>query len=137
MEANNMIFEKLLAANNFKKRDFANYSKISYNTVTGWKKTNHVPPYAMVILKDMIYRKKIDLETKRDLRKTYTVEDKTNYTLTKDEKKTLLSVFWGTNYTLDDIVEKVRAKNQKTIQRIKENIPLFAQKQILSKLSYA
>ena len=60
MEITNTIFETLLTKNNFKKKEFAQYSKIPYNTVVGWKKKNSVPAYAMVILKDMIYRKKLE-----------------------------------------------------------------------------
>ena len=112
-----------------------NYSKIPYSTVTGWKKKNHVPTYAMVILKDMIYRKKIDLETMRDVKKIDVVQNIT-YSLTVDEEKTLKSVFWGTNYTIDDIVQKVITNNQKVINRIKENISGENSQQILSKISY-
>lgn len=136
MEVNVAIFEKLLTNNDLKKRDFANYSKIPYSTVTGWKKKNHVPAYVMVILKDMIYRKKIDLETMRDLKKIDVVHN-ISYSLTADEEKTLKSVFWGTNYTLDDIVQKVKTNNQRAIKRIKENIPLSEQKQIMNKLVHA
>jgi len=46
-------FETLLKEKNLTKRDFANYSKIPYNTVAGWKKYKYVPAYAMQILKDM------------------------------------------------------------------------------------
>lgn len=136
MEVNVTVFEKLLTNNDLKKRDFANYSKIPYSTVTGWKKKKHVPAYAMVILKDMIYRKKIDLETMRDLKKRDVVHN-ISYSLTTDEEKTLKSVFWGTNYTLDDIVQKVKTNNQRAMKRIEENIPLFEQKQIINKLTHA
>ena len=54
MEITNTIFETLLTKNNFMKKDFAQYSKIPYDTVVGWKKKGYVPPYAIVILKDMI-----------------------------------------------------------------------------------
>ena len=65
MEITNTIFETLLTKNNFKKKEFAEYSKIPYDTVAGWKKKGFVPPYAMVILKDIIYRKKLDIETEQ------------------------------------------------------------------------
>lgn len=61
-------------------------------------------------------RKKIDLEAMRDLKKIDVVHNIT-YSLTVDEEK-----FWGTNYTIDDIVQKVRTNNKKVINRIKENI---------------
>jgi len=38
MEITNTIFETLLTKNNFKKKEFAEYSKIPYDTVAGWKK---------------------------------------------------------------------------------------------------
>ena len=68
MEITNTIFETLLTKNNFKKKEFAEYSKIPYDTVVGWKKKGYVPAYAMVILKDMIYRKKLDEETEQTLK---------------------------------------------------------------------
>ena len=49
MEITNKIFEPLLTKNDFKKKEFADYSKIPYETVVGWKKKGYIPPYAMVI----------------------------------------------------------------------------------------
>lgn len=69
MEITNTIFETLLKKNNFKKKEFADYSKIPYDTVVGWKKKECVSPYSMVILKDMIYRKKLDEETEKLLKR--------------------------------------------------------------------
>ena len=43
MEITNTIFETLLTKNNFKKKEFAQYSKIPYDTVVGWKKKGYVP----------------------------------------------------------------------------------------------
>ncbi len=59
MEITNTIFETLLKKNNFKKKEFSDYSKIPYDTVVGWKKKEYVPPYAIAILKDMNYRKNL------------------------------------------------------------------------------
>ena len=95
MEIKNAVFEKLLTNNNLKKTDFAQYSKIPYNTVVGWKKKEYVPAYAMVILKDMIYRKKLDIQTEQNLKKTNKVQN-INYSLTTSEKNSLSSLFWGT-----------------------------------------
>lgn len=136
MEVSNTIFEKLLANNNLKKSDFAEYSKIPYNTVAGWKKTNKVPPYAMVILKDMIYRKKLELQAEQDLRRSYVVS-RANYLLTSNEEKKLKSVFWGTNYTIDDIASGIQNNSQNIIKRIKENLPLDMRTQIIGKLTHA
>ncbi|KLD99982.1 hypothetical protein [Aliarcobacter butzleri] len=119
MEITNTIFETLLTKNNFKKKDFADYSKIPYDTVVGWKKKGYIPPYAMVILKDMIYRKKLDEETeklfKRNIQPTTTIE---NYNLTKIEENKLKAVFWGTNFTIDDILKGIKERNQKILKKI-------------------
>ena len=137
MEITNTIFETLLTKNNFKKKEFADYSKIPYDTVVGWKKKGYVPPYAMVILKDMIYRKKLDEETEKLLKRNINPITIKNYNLTKIEENKLKAVFWGTNFTTDDILKGIREKNQKILKKIEENLPLNLQKQILGKLNYA
>jgi hypothetical protein len=137
MEITNIIFEKLLINNNVSKKEFSEYSKIPYDTVAGWKKRNHVPPYAIVILKDMNYRKKLDLETSNDLRRNVTTPSKNNYSLSKNEEKRLKSIFLGTNYTTNDIVKGIQKKNQKIIKRFEENLPFTMQRQIVSKLANA
>ena len=137
MEITNTIFETLLTKNNFKKKEFALYSKIPYDTVVGWKKKGYVPPYAMVILKDMIYRKKLDEETEKLLKRNINPITIKNYNLTKIEENKLKAVFWGTNFTTDDILKGIREKNQKILKKIEENLPLNLQKQILGKLNYA
>ena len=85
MEITNKIFETLLTKNDFKKKEFADYSKIPYDTVVGWKKKEYVPPYAMVILKDMIYRKKLDEETEKLFKRNINTITIKNYNLTKIE----------------------------------------------------
>ena len=137
MEITNTIFETLLTKNNFKKKEFADYSKIPYDTVVGWKKKEYIPPYAMVILKDMIYRKKLDEETEKLLKRNINPITIKNYNLTKIEENKLKAVFWGTNFTTDDILKGIREKNQKILKKIEENLPLNLQKQILGKLNYA
>lgn len=137
MEITNILFEKMLINNNISKKEFSEYSKIPYDTVAGWKKRNNVPAYAMVILKDMNYRKKLDLDAANDLRKNNTIISRTNYSLTKNEEKRLKSVFWGTNYTINDIVDGIKGKNQKMMKRIEENLPFNIQRQIVGKLANA
>ena len=137
MEITNTIFETLLIKNNFKKKEFAQYSKIPYDTVAGWKKKGFVPPYAMVILKDMIYRKKLDEETEQTLKRNVQTIVNQNNILTKNEENRLKSVFWGTNFTTDDILKGIKERNQKILKKIEENLPLNLQKQILGKLNYA
>ena len=45
-----------------------------------------------------------------------------NYNLTKIEENKLKAVFWGTNFTTDDILKGIREKNQKILKKIEENI---------------
>ena len=137
MEITNTIFETLLTKNNFKKKEFAQYSKIPYNTVVGWKKKNSVPAYAMVILKDMIYRKKLDEQTEQLFNRNTQPITNQNHNLTKIEENKLKFVFWGTNFTTYDILKEIREKNQKILKKIEENLPLNLQKKILGKLNYA
>ncbi|MCT7639830.1 hypothetical protein ACN9K5_04325 [Aliarcobacter butzleri] len=137
MKITNTIFETLLAKNNFKKKDFAEYSKIPYDTVVGWKKKAYVPAYAMVILKDMIYRKKLDIETEQLFKRNIQSTINQNHNLTKTEENRLKSLFWGTNFTTDDILKGIKEKNQKILKKIEDNLPLNLQKQILGKLNYA
>ena len=60
-----------------------------------------------------------------------------NFLLTKTEENRLKSVFWGTNFTTEDILNGIKEKNQKILKKIEENLPLNLQKQILGKLNYA
>lgn len=136
MEFKHVIFEKLLSDNNLKKTDFANYSKIPYNTVAGWKKRDSVPPYAMVILKDIIYRKKLDMEAEQSLRRRDKVS-RVKYSLTPNEENQLKSVFWGTNYTIDYIAKEIQHNNQTIIKRVTTNLPLNKGIKIISKLAHA
>ncbi len=135
MDVNNAIFEKQLKNNYISKKDFSTYSKIPYDTVIGWKKRNSIPSYAMVILKDMIYRRKLDLETSKELRKIDKI--KINTYLTKNEEKRLKSIFWGTNYTISDIVKGIKEKNQKILNQLEKNLPFSMQNQIIVKLTNA
>ena len=122
MEITNTIFETLLTKNNFKKKEFANYSKIPYDTVVGWKKKRYVPPYAMVILKDMIYRKKLNEETEKLLKRNIQPIVNQNHNLTETEENRLKSLFWGTNFTIDDILKGIKDKNKKVMKKLEENI---------------
>ncbi|RBQ29984.1 hypothetical protein [Aliarcobacter vitoriensis] len=135
MEVKNTIFELLLTKSNFKKKDFAEYSKIPYDTVVGWKKKDKVPAYAMVILKDMIYRKKVDDDLIENLNRNHISIN--NYNLTKYEEKRLSSAFWGTNLTIDEIIKQIKEKNQKILKKVEENLPKDLIKQILGKINYA
>ena len=136
MEITNTIFETLLTKNNFKKKEFALYSKIPYDTVVGWKKKGYVPAYAMVILKDMIYRKKLDEETEQTLKRNIQPIINQNHNLTKIEENKLKSVFWGTNFTTEDILRGIKEKNQKIMQKMKENMSKTEIKEITLKINF-
>ena len=136
MEITNTIFETLLTKNNFKKKEFAEYSKIPYDTVVGWKKKGYVPAYAMVILKDMIYRKKLDEETEQTLKRNIQPIINQNHNLTKIEENKLKSVFWGTNFTTEDILRGIKEKNRKIMQKMKENMSKTEIKEITLKINF-
>ncbi len=51
------LFINMLKAKGITQKAFAQYAKIPYDTVTGWKKKGKVPAYAAVILKQMPHRK--------------------------------------------------------------------------------
>lgn len=129
MKIKNELFEQILKQNDITKKKFSQYSKIPYNTVVGWRKKETVPAYAMVILKDMGYRKKLNNDV---------IEKDDNLISTKltlQEKNKLKSIFWGTNYTINSITQEIHKGNQKILKKIKENLSLKMQKQIIGKLS--
>jgi len=53
MKIEHKNFEALLKAKGISKKAFSYYSKIPYYTVAGWKKSDHVPAYAMKLLEQM------------------------------------------------------------------------------------
>ena len=123
MRINEVLFEKILANEHITKTNYANYAQIPYSTVTGWKKTKQVPPYAMVILKDMIHRKKLDANAREELQRKNkrTGVIKCTLTLSSAEIKRVEAAFWGTNYTADEIIEKVKEKNPRFVAQLKRN----------------
>ena len=91
----------------------------------------------MVILEDMIYRKKLNKQTEQTLKRNIQPVINQNHILTKTEENRLKSAFWGTNFTTEDILKGIKERNQKILKKIEENLPLNLQKQILGKLTYA
>ncbi len=53
MKTEHKNFEALLKAKGISKKAFSTYSGIPYYTVAGWKKSGHVPAYAMKLLRTM------------------------------------------------------------------------------------
>jgi len=44
------------------------------------------------------------------------------------------AIFWGTNYTLEDIISKVKNRESKAMKRVNENLSDEMKKSILKKL---
>jgi len=53
MKVNHQTLEQMLATKGVTKKAYATYAQIPYFTVAGWKKSDSVPAYAMVLLKNM------------------------------------------------------------------------------------
>jgi len=53
MKIDHSLFESMLKAKGINKKTFAQYAQIPYFTVAGWKKSNKVPAYAMVLLQNI------------------------------------------------------------------------------------
>ena len=122
MTINILIFEKLLVKENITKKYFAQYADIPYYTVARWKKDNKVPRYAMTILKDIIYRKKLDLQANIELKKRNHCLDKLNiFNISHKEVKQIESIFWGTNYCANEILIGIQENNPIFKTRFKEN----------------
>ena len=76
----------------------------------------------MVILKDMIYRKKLNEETEKLLKRNLQPMVNQNHNLTKTEENRLKSLFCGTNFTIDDILKGIKDKNKKVMKKLEKNI---------------
>ncbi len=132
MKMDHLLFEKTLRAKEITKKAFSEYAKIPYYTVAGWKKAGKVPTYAMVIARDMIYRKMLDDKAKNQMKRSlknilHIVPD-----LLPTEKKRIEAAFWGTNYTAEEIVQKVLDGDRKFIKQFNENVPKKLQNKIIA-----
>ena len=87
----------------------------------------------MVILEDMIYRKKLNEETEKLFKRNINTITIKNYNLTKIEENKLKAVFWGTNFTIDDILKGIKDKNKKVMNKLEENISKTIIKEISKK----
>ena len=123
MKVDNALFEKILSVKGITKRAFSQYAKIPYNTVAGWKKVGTVPAYVMVIAKDMAYRQMLDEKARNQMRRSQRRESDLVIDLTIIEQKHIEAAFWGTSYTIGDIVENIQNGNEKFIKQFEENIP--------------
>ena len=126
------IFIQMLKTKGITQKAFSQYSKIPYNTVTGWKKKGKVPAYAMVIAKDMAYRMRLDEQTRKTLQRRSKRSDFEVIGLDKAEQKRIEAAFWGTNYTAGEIIENAKSGDKRFMQRLKENLPKALQQKALS-----
>ena len=132
MKINNTLFEKILANNSITKKEFANYSKIPYNTVAGWKKRDSVPAYAMVILRDMIYRKTLNQNAKSKLTKRLKKDFEITINLLPKEEKRVEAAFWGSNYSAKEIIQEVLNNNPKFVEQFNKNVPKKLREKIIT-----
>ena len=131
LKLDNLLFEKALTANGITKKAFARYAKIPYYTVAGWKKSGKVPAYAMVIVRDMSYRKRLDETAKQQMARRDKHGSFTEIDLLPGEKKRIEAAFWGTNYTAEEIIHHVRNGDKKWLTRFSENTPQKLQDKVL------
>lgn len=117
------LFIHMLKNKGITQKAFAEYAKIPYDTVTGWKKKGKVPAYAMVIAKDMIYRMRLDEQVRKNLQRHRKQNNIEVVGLGKAEKKRIEAAFWGTNYTAGEIIEKVKTGDERFIEQFKKNLP--------------
>ena len=117
------IFINMLKAKGITQKMFAEYSKISYNTVTGWKKRGGVPLYAMVIARDMAYRLELEENTTKSLQRQYKRKNYQINGLDKKEQKRIEAAFWGKNYSAAEIIIKAQNQDKEVIKQLKENLP--------------
>lgn len=117
------LFINILKTNGITQKAFAEYAKIPYDTVTGWKKKGKVPAYAMVIAKDMVYRMQLDEQVRQKLQRRHKRDRIEVVGLKPDEQKRIEAAFWGSNYTAGEIIENAKKGDKATLKRLKENLP--------------
>ena len=130
MKIDHTLFVRTLKARGITQKEFASYAKIPYDTVTGWKKKGKVPAYAMVIAKDMAYRKELDtqMQMKRRFKQGMTPVPY----LTPKERERIEAAFWGSNYTTGEIIGKVVQGDEKFVKQFHENVPQELQKKVMA-----
>lgn len=134
MKIDHTLFMNTLRTKGLTQKAFANYAKISYDTVTGWKKKGKVPAYAMVIAKDMGYRKQLNEQAKIQMKRRFKKEPAILPHLLLKEKKRIEAAFWGSNYTVGEIVQKVEQGDEKFMKQFRQNVPLDLQQKVMDSL---
>ena len=123
MKINHLLFNKILTTKKITKKAFSDYAKIPYYTVAGWKKSGTVPAYAMVIARDMVYRKILDEKAKQQMKRGLKDASTMELNLLPKEKKRIEGAFWGTNYIAEEIVQEVLKGKSKFVKQFNENVP--------------
>lgn len=108
-----LLFDAALDARGITKREYANFAKIPYDTVTGWKKRDNVPEYALGILKTMPTKYKKTTKFTRNITKKVNIPN--NY-------KIIQAAFWGKNVTLETILKGVEDADPEFLIPIFKNV---------------
>jgi len=135
MKIDHTLFVHTLKARGITQKEFSNYAKIPYDTVTGWKKKGKVPAYAMVIAKDMAYRKELDRQAQMQMQRKMKKDETSVPYLTPKESKRIEAAFWGSNYTAGEIIEKVTQGDQKFVKQFHQNVPQELQKKVMANVT--
>ncbi len=134
MKIDHTLFMSTLKAKALTQKAFAAYAKISYDTVTGWKKKGKVPAYAMVIARDMAYRNKLDDQAKMQMKRRFKKDQVVLPHLLPKEQKRIEAAFWGSNYTAGEIIQKVGQGDEKFVKQFHQNVPQDLQKKVMDSL---
>jgi len=134
MKIDHTLFIRTLKTRGITQKEFARYAKIPYDTVTGWKKKAKVPAYAMVIAKDMAYRKTLDTQAQMQMKRRFKNEAVILPHLLPKEKKRIEAAFWGSNYTVGEIVQKVGQGDEKFMKQFRQNVPEDLQQKVMDSL---
>jgi len=108
-----ILFDAALDARGISKKEYSDFAKIPYDTVTGWKKRDNVPEYALAILRTMPVRDK--------KRARITGKSHPNAIMAKNYK-IIQATFWGENVTLETILKGVNEADPKFLVPIFKNI---------------
>ncbi len=108
-------FDQALKYQGLNKREFANKSKIPYDTVAGWKRSGNVPDYAFVLLKQLAF-----VHNPSAHRKQLTPVKR--ITMTDRLAKEIQVAFWGKNYDPAYILKEVKRGNERFIKPFFENM---------------
>ncbi len=108
-------FDKALKYYGLNKRDFAEKSKIPYDTVAGWKRSGNVPDYAFVLLKQLVFLGNHRTHfAKVTPLKTVHIDDRL--------AKEIQVAFWGKDYEPFYVLKEVKAAKEKFVKPFFENL---------------